>query len=155
MIAITSHVYRVWAGLRTQQLNEHWLHLVASRCTYGGLPGRSAVQAAALDSLTWDLSETTQTPIYSAYLDSSRCFDTLKYDDLVNCALALGASPRIMTALLSWYKSHQRFVMVKGWIQDHITPKRGIPQGCPLSVVIVRGLEHNMEQFSHGHHADI
>ena len=135
MIAITSHLYRLWSGLRTQ-LNENWIQHVATTCTYGGLPGRSAVQASAVDSLIWDISAATEKPLYSAYLDSSRCFDCLKYDDLVNCALALGASPRVMTALLSWHKAHKRFVVVKGWIQESIAPKRGIPQGCPSSVTV-------------------
>ena len=134
LIGITSHVYRVWSALRAEQANTQWLPKLMNVFTFGGLRKRSAKLANAVESLTWDKAHAADLPLFGAYLDSSRCFDSIKYEDILRLAGRLGCSPRVRNAMATWYASQTRTILVKGWASTAIQPLRGLPQGCPLSV---------------------
>ena len=136
MIAIAPHIYRLWAATRTWQINQSWIPGIVGRFAYGGVPKRSATLASSADSFLWDIGHATNHPVAGCYMDCSKCFDCLKFDDVIQLALRVGLSPRIARALLQWYHTQERYVSVKGFIQAAIRPQRGIPQGCPLSVVM-------------------
>ena len=109
---------------------------ILNRHCYGGAPGRSAKNACAVDNLLWDLAQTKGVRFAAAYLASSRCFDTLKFSDLLGLASRVGLGPRVCGALRLFCAGHVRFVNVRGWLQTPLVPERGIPQGCPLSVLM-------------------
>ena len=134
LIGITSHVYRVWSALRAEQANTQWLPKLMNAFTFGGLRRRSAKLANAVESLTWDKAHAADLPLFGAYLDSSRCFDSIKYEDILRLVARLGCTPRVTNAMATWYASQKRTILVKGWPSTAIKPLRGLPQGCPLSV---------------------
>ena len=136
LIGISSHVYRLWSGFRAKQANVCWIPRLVSDCNFGGIPKRSAKQASLLDTLAWEEANRCDVPYFGAYVDCSKCFDTLKYNDLVRISRALGLSERILTPLHAWYRSNRRRVVVSGWTQPEFSPQRGIPQGCALSVTM-------------------
>ena len=136
LIGITSHVYRVWSGLRAMQANNFWISHLIGDCSYGGIPKRSAKQASFADALTWEETHHSGSAYFAAYVDASKCFDNLRYSDLIRVSRALGLSERILAPLEYWYQHHERHIVVGGWKQPAFRPQRGIPQGCPLSVTM-------------------
>ena len=145
LIAVIPQLYRLWASARAQDANTSWLPHIINRFTYGGVKRRSAKSASAADSLLWDLAKARGVPLKAVYLDCSRCFDTLKFQDLLRVASKLGLGERICLGLQNYYDNHERYVLVRNWVQPSLRPKRGIPQGCPLSVLmsILWGLTWN------------
>ena len=136
MIAVLPQLYRLWASTRAAQAATQWLPRVLSRQCYGGVRGKSAKTATAMDSLLWDAANACGVEYRATYLDASRCFDTLRYGDLLGVARRVGLSARVLAALGAFYADHERFVCVKGWLQPGMKTLRGIPQGCPLSVLM-------------------
>ena len=129
-----SQIYRTWAALRAAQVAESWLPRVACPGAFGGLRKRGPIGAAALDNQTWDWAERQGVELHGLYVDCSRCFDTLRYCDLANMAQHLGLGQRLLRTMMRWWRAHTRYLVVDNWQQPGITPQRGIPQGCPLSV---------------------
>ena len=136
MISITSQVHRTWACLRAAQATRGWLVCISNDFTFAGLPGRSAKDASSLDALMWDKAAMEEKELHAAYLDTSKCFDMLKVEDLMGIATRLGFSSRVAGAMQQWYRGHSRSVLVRGWLQPGFRTSRGIPQGCPLSVLL-------------------
>ena len=136
LIGVTSHVYRLWSGFRAMQTNKGWIAHLIGDCNFGGIPKRSAKQASLLDALSWEEAHFSDSPYFAAYVDASKCFDTLRYSDLIKVSRALGLSERVLVPLEQWYLHHRRHITVGGWKQAGFTPERGIPQGCPLSVTM-------------------
>ena len=75
---------------RASQAAGTWLPRVLSRHCYGGVRGKSAKSASANDSLLWDLTNAAGEEYRATYLDASRCFDTLRYADLLGVAERAG-----------------------------------------------------------------
>ena len=136
LIGVTSHVYRLWSGFRAMVTNRGWIARLIGDCNFGGIPKRSAKQASLLDALAWEEAHFSDSPYFAAYVDASKCFDTLRYSDLIRVSRALGLSERVLVPLEQWYLHHRRHIIVGGWKQEGFTPERGIPQGCPLSVTM-------------------
>ena len=136
LISLSSHVYRLWSSLRTSQISAAWLTHVVGPGVYGGIRGKSSRMASVLDTMRWEESAADAVAHYSVYLDFSKCFDTIGVRDVLRCARGLGFSERVATALEAWYRQHSRSVTISGWVQAPIYPRRGIMQGCGLSVVL-------------------
>ena len=134
LISISSALHRTWSSARAIQMSVDWLPRVINQATFGGVKQRSVQLAAAMDSSLWDAAWQAQVPLYSIYLDSSKCFDTIKFNDILGVASRLGLGPRLLAPLTSWYFNHERVLSIKDWLQPPLRPGRGLPQGCPLSV---------------------
>ena len=136
MISINSHVQRLWAGIRAAQLGQQWLRAVAPPGLCGGVRGRSATSSSHAFSLSWDLAMIRSVPLWGVILDASKCFDSLAVASVCAIAEKLGVDAVLLSAISRWYLGHERRVVVSQWIQMPIKPKRGLVQGCPLSVAL-------------------
>ena len=136
MISISSHIHRTWASLRAAQATRGWLVHVVRGHTFAGLPGKSAKDATLQDAMEWDMAKLEEKDMFAAYLDCSKCFDTLKPCDLLAVAWRMGLSERLCRALQQWYEGHSRTITVKGWLQPAFKTARGVPQGCAVSVLL-------------------
>ena len=75
-------------------------------------------------------------PLWGVVLDASKCFDSLAVASVCAIAEKLGVDAVLLSAISRWYISHERRVVVSQWIQRPVKPKRGLLQGCPLSVAL-------------------
>ena len=117
-------------------INKEWIGRLVGESNFGGVPKRSAKMASLMDALAWEEANLLDIPYFGAYVDCSKCFDTLRYADLLRVSRSLGLSDKILAPLGGWYFHHRRRILVGGWLQEEIRPERGIPQGCPLSVTM-------------------
>ena len=130
LIAILSHVYRAWAGIRVQWLQAHWSDEVLPPQVKGGRRG-----VGSSDANTWDLSEIRGDKWSVAYLDATRCFDTFRFKDVAYFFERCGLDTQIVATLREFHEHQARFFMVDGWVSRSVNPQRGIPQGDPWSPV--------------------
>ena len=135
VISIASHVYRIWSSCRATQLNQHWVPHVAPEEVYGGRPELAARTASIAESLAWDTALRLQTGWASIYVDSSKCLDVMQYPDILFFAEAMGCPRGILRAARSWLALHTRSPHLNRAIPEPLHPKRGVPQGCGLSVI--------------------
>ena len=126
LIGVTSHVYRVWSGFRAAQINKEWIGSLVGESNFGGVPKRSAKMASLMDALAWEEANLLDIPYFGAYVDCSKCFDTLRYDDLLRVSRTLGLSEKITVPLGGWHKQHRRRILVGGWLQEGL---KGNPAG--------------------------
>ena len=134
ILSIASHVYRLWATYRARQLSRHWLVHILDADVYGGLPFRSARVAATAESLAWDAAALRSQSWQTLYLDASKCFDHLRWSDILRFAVQLGCPQQLIAAVCNWLAGHKRRFQVMNSLSSELSPKRGIPQGCPLAV---------------------
>ena len=94
-------------------------------------------QEAWLDAaLNIEEALVSDSPLFGGVFDIFKNFDSLPWDIILESASALGLPQRIMT-LLRWSYSHTRRAFKIGkHIGDMWFSYNGIPQGCPLSVVM-------------------
>ena len=114
MISVSSHVYRIQASLRADQLAT-WASSVIPKKVHGGVRNRSAAKASHQESLQWDVQAAADAPWMSAFCDASKCFDLLRYQDLQKVMAALGIDGVFLQALRSWQENQSRWVTVDGW----------------------------------------
>ena len=132
VISITSQVYRLWASAKAHFIHRHWIPRVVPAAVHGGVPHKSARTATHLEALTWETASSKAQPLWALYADASRCFDCLRYSDLLLLAGALGLDESLVRSLGSWYRDQKRTVQIEGVQQTSVR----LPQGCPLSVAL-------------------
>ena len=72
---------------------------------------------------------------YSIFLDCSKCFDNLRYADVEYFAERLGCPLCVLRPAMAWLRHHKRIFQIQKVLGPLVQPFRGVPQGCPLSVV--------------------
>eukprot|EP00971_Amphidinium_carterae_P247660 4917822-Amphidinium_carterae.1 len=102
----------------------------------GGLPNRSTFDVVAQSSSRWCIAQAQDKPHCELALDCSRCFDTLDVASLCDVAILKGFLPEVFVAFRELALTHERILTLQGWKGQSTTPKRGLPQGDGLSVVL-------------------
>ena len=136
IISIASQVYCLWAGAKAHLIHQHWLPRVVPASVHGGVPHKSARSATHLEAMTWETAAARAQPLWALYADASRCFDCLRYDDLLRLASLLGLDGKLIKVLRSWYLKQKRVIQIDSVQQAPIKPLQRLPQGCPLSVAL-------------------
>ena len=136
IISIASQVYRLWAAAKAHLIHQHWLPCVVPAAVHGGIPHRSARTATHLEALAWETAAANEQPLWALYADASRCFDCLRYQDLLGLAEALGLDEALIKSMKAWYLNQKRVIQIDSVQQKPIRQLRGLPQGCPLSVAL-------------------
>eukprot|EP00971_Amphidinium_carterae_P091640 1814310-Amphidinium_carterae.1 len=133
LITITSHMYRLWSGLRMRQLSK-WLAGYVHPGIFGGVQGKSAQLAAMVHALNWEIAEQQKLPCTQVHFDFSKCFDSLSPTSLCELLAHCGVPRGVVTAVRGWYAVHKRWNTSKGWYWPQ-SVRRGVCQGDPLAVL--------------------
>ena len=91
LISVTSHLYRAWGGLRAKQIGKIWLAKISPEGLFGGVPKKSAEDAAHTSSFWWDQASVMDIPLWSISMDASKCFDSIAPASIIEIATRLGA----------------------------------------------------------------
>eukprot|EP00971_Amphidinium_carterae_P047596 937476-Amphidinium_carterae.1 len=106
VITVSSHLFRLWAGLRAKQLRL-WAQENLHASVYGGVVGRSAPLCAAVVSMGFTVAEVEDEPHTAVSFDFSKCYDTLPVQDVIEAARRIGVPRGVTCALNSWYRQHR------------------------------------------------
>lgn len=72
-------------------------------------------------------------PLYMAFVDYKKAFDTVKHDKLWNVLKGMGLNGSTVNTLRSLYKDQQAAVRVESEITDWFRIGKGVRQGCLIS----------------------
>eukprot|EP00971_Amphidinium_carterae_P281913 5596247-Amphidinium_carterae.2 len=128
------HIYPSWSWLRAKQASE-WLSEITNYEIHGGIQGRSTFDVLTVASNQWHLAESNGEQLGQLLLDSSKWFDTLSHEALLEIGQALRLPEEITTPFCSFVSCHVRVLCLRGWVGPSIYPQWGVPQGDSLSVL--------------------
>eukprot|EP00971_Amphidinium_carterae_P262531 5207550-Amphidinium_carterae.2 len=134
LVSISSHVYRSWSWIRCKQ-SSSWLASVSRAEIHGGIQGRGTFDVVTVAANQWQLAQACDKELGQLLLDSSKCFDTLFHDALLEIGTGLGLPDSVSVPFRSFVSCHVRILALRGWVGPSIYPKRGLPQGDSLSVL--------------------
>ena len=134
-ICILPNVYRLWGKIMTAKCFRHIKSIIPpSIC--GSVPGRSSIDLAMQLQSELEESIIQGTPLYGAALDLSKAFNTLSRPLLAELCHRLGLGA-IWTPYAHFLHSLQRYFTLKQCWSMPLTSNTGVPEGCPLSVVMM------------------
>ena len=134
-ICILPNVYRLWGKIMTSKCFRHLRSRIPpSLC--GSVPGRSAIDLAMQLQAEVEHHLITGAPLYGASLDLHKAFNTLDRPTLGKMCSRLG-----LDSIWAPYESflgrlNRYFTLQQQWSQP-IKSTTGVPEGCPLSVVMM------------------
>ena len=134
-ICILPNVYRLWGKIMTSKCFRHFKGSIPATI-FGSVPGRSSIDLAMQLQAEIEEHIISGSPIYGASLDLHKAFNTLSRPLLARMCARLGLGDVWMpySALL---QNLQRFFTIKGQWSNPVLSNTGVPEGCPLSVVMM------------------
>eukprot|EP00971_Amphidinium_carterae_P342672 6482064-Amphidinium_carterae.1 len=105
LVSISSHIYRSWSWLRTKQASG-WLDSITNHEIH--VQGRCTFDVLTVTSSQWHLAESNNQALGQLLLDSSKCFDTLSHEALIQIGSELGLPDQISVPFRSFVSCHAR-----------------------------------------------
>ncbi|XP_072039366.1 uncharacterized protein [Amphiura filiformis] len=75
----------------------------------------------------------TNTPVYIAFIDYKKAFDSVSHQMMLQSLLDMGFPRHIVALIQSLYSTQRAAVRVDGEITEWFKIKRGVRQGCIIS----------------------
>ena len=136
ILTITQAVYRLWGRARLAALAP-WIQQWDDAHIFGGMPGRGAEDAWYSTALLQESIMLQGESFTAGSVDLMKCFDQL-LRPLLYALLQKGNFPKpVLTAYRSFLENMQVHNVVCGHIGKSHRHACGIPQGCPLSMLMV------------------
>ena len=134
-ICILPNVYRLWGKIMTAKCFKHLRDKIPSTLC-GSVPGRSSIDLAMQLQSEAEHHIITGQPLYGASLDLHKAFNTLNRPLLGRMCSRLGLN-EIWAPYNTFLNSLKRFFTLKQQWSNPIGSNTGVPEGCPLSVVMM------------------
>jgi hypothetical protein len=136
VLMILPTLYRVWAKASLERLRE-WIQTWACDEHYAGTGSDGAEDAWWLTSTIFEQAALDGTQLTGAVADIYKCFDQI-LRDLLKEQLDVGGMPRrISEPYLRFMDSLKVRNSLAGALGAPYQPEAGIPQGCPLSMMMI------------------
>lgn len=135
-IAILPRLYRLWASISLMRLGEWstaWIH----PSILAGIPGRGSEDGAYASAVDIEYCRLHSIPYVCDITDLQKCFDRIFRPLLYLLLRISGFSPATFQAYIAYHEGLQNRFALRGSLGKPHTHKRGIPQGCPLSMLLV------------------
>ena len=133
-IAVGEPLYRLYTIILNARLvawsEEHGLRSPAQA---GFRPGHSPIHHLFALRHLIDGAILQRRPLFVAFVDLQKAYDTVQHDLLWARLEAIGVSPRMLAAIRSLYSSGALSMRVGGTAGPSLLQQNGVRQGCPLS----------------------
>ena len=136
ILLVLPTLYRKWATTRLRHLGP-WISTWADPAMHAGVPGSSAAEAWYSTAIDKEYANATQQIFSGASFDIHKCFDQLLRMLIYFVAMLAGCPTRILTAYFAYLESCYVHYSIAGHIGKAHRRPCGIPQGCPLSMMLV------------------
>ena len=149
-ISLTSHIYRLWAKLRWQHLQE-W-HM--SWCPVelkGGIPGRETTDAYFQVALEIEHANFSNHPIFGILFDYQKCFDNVAWTIERGLLRDMGLPMTILNAMMAFNQNVFRRFKLGSSVGPKFGNTNSICQGCPLAILRINSLIAAWVQVIHKH----
>ena len=129
-------VYRRWAGVRLRHLAP-WVATWQLDCMFAGVADRAADDAWYLTGLEVEMANLDHICLVGGAVDLFKCFDQLMRLIIYIVLMIAGMPDEILTPYINYHENTHSYFFVHGCVGQPHRFKCGIPQGCPLSMMIV------------------
>ena len=139
-LTIATVAYRTYAKWMLHLIPDHVLQGLPHECA-GGIPHRAAILAWYSVAIEMDIALDTKdrpdpAPLYGVAIDTYKFFDHVHLDKATQAMAFFGVPKDIIASWAHWVHNHRRYYSFAGTIHPQPTrPTRGIPQGCPISML--------------------
>ena len=134
-ICILPNVYRLWGKIMTSKCFKHLRDRIPPTLC-GSVPGRSSIDLAMQLQCEAEHHIITGEPLYGASVDLRKAFNTLNRPLLGKMCLRLGLG-EVWAPYSIFLSSLRRFFTLKQQWSQPVCSNTGVPEGCPLSVVMM------------------
>ena len=134
-ICILPNVYRLWGKIMTAKCFRHLKDDIPPTI-FGSVPGRSSTDLAMQLQAEIEEHLTTGQPLFGASLDLHKAFNTLSRPLLARMCSKLGLG-HLWEPYSVFLNELQRFFTIRQQWSEPILSNTGVPEGCPLSVVMM------------------
>jgi len=110
------------------------LHLKFTQ--YCGVTGNTIFDAVATARHVAAYAENVHLPLCILTLDFQHAFDSIAHEYLFTILRSYGLNDHFVTLLQNLYTDATSFVQINGHLHGPIPIRRGVRQGCPLSMAL-------------------
>ena len=136
ILTVTQAVYRLWARARLADLDP-WISEWDDPRIFGGMPGRGAQDAWYSTALLKESVLMAGESLTAGSVDLMKCFDQILRPLLFALLRHSNFPPRLLCAYTSFINNISVQNSICGHVGDPHQHACGIPQGCPLSMLMV------------------
>lgn len=133
-ITILSMFYRVWSSIRTKQCLEIISRLAPSNM-HGSLPHRSSKNVWYHLQAVIEYTFANKQTAAGAVIDIVKCFNCLPREPLIEIAIHIGISKKVIRPWIAALTSIQRRFQIRGGVGPSVMSICGFPEGDPLSII--------------------
>ena len=136
-IAVTPVLYRAFTKLvhaRLSSVVEE--HKVLPDYQFGFRPKRGVLQPLFVMRCLQDYSACHHTPVYAAFLDVSKAYDSVHQDTLFSICGRVGFSNDLVNLIRCLYDGAEYAVRTPQGLTSPVRACKGVKQGCPLSPLL-------------------
>jgi hypothetical protein len=138
-ISLTSHMYRLWAKLRWQQLQDWHLSWCPDELK-GGIAGRETVDAYYQVALEIEHANFTNSPLFGILFDYQKCFDNVAWSIERGILRDLGLPMPILNSMMAFNENINRRFKLGSSVGPKFGNTNSICQGCPLAILRINSL---------------
>ena len=135
VLMILPTVYRRWASTRLGDMDQ-WVRSWQKPTMFAGVPDAGAEDAWWTTALDLEEAHLNGTAFSGGATDIWKCFDQLNRQLLYELAKRAGMPVRVLRAYIAFQESLRIHNSVAGGLGKPFSRKCGIPQGCPLSMML-------------------
>ena len=121
---------------------------------FGFRKNRRTTDALYIILTTSLIANKNKTPIYLAFVDLAKAFDSINHNLLWLKLSAMGISTKMLKLLQHMYRTARSVVSYDGFTSSEFPCHKGVRQGCPLSPLLfslfISDLEHELLANSSG-----
>ena len=136
LLTLLTVFYRRWAAIRLRTLAP-WTHAWGLGEMYAGVGSNGAGDAWMDLAIAIEHWQLTGPPFAGGATDIVKCFDQIDRDLLCVVAEKAGMPSKVLETYRSFMSPLKIHNTIVGWIGAPHDRKCGIPQGCPLSMMMI------------------
>jgi hypothetical protein len=134
-ITLLNTHYKILTRILTQRLRPIF-DLYLNSTEYCGVLGNTIFEAAATVRDVAAYAKHTNLPLGILILDFQHAFDSIAHEYLFAILHSIGISDHFVTLLKTMYTNVMSYVQINVHLHGPIPIRRGVRQGCPLSMAI-------------------
>lgn len=136
ILLILPAIYRPWASTRLKDIYP-WVETWKNLSMFAGIPGMGALDGWYQTAIQVELCKLLGIPYTGGAADIFKCFDQIHRGLLYHLATVAGIPNRVLTAYRNYHDKVLAYNAVAGALGQPYTKPASIPQGCPLSMVLI------------------
>ena len=134
-ISLLNTDYKILSTIKSNRLKPLLNHIISpeQQC---GLPNRQIFNNHLNIKSALEFAQDFSQPLALVQIDFYKAFDSISHDFLLLAAERLGIPPSLLKWIRIFLHNLTAQINLNGYLSDSILIKRGIRQGCPLSMLL-------------------